>query len=273
MENKYLYNLKKGRIEKWTLLPVGLLLIFLSACTVTKQSEYFKPLQLGDTTLKGTIPNNYESKIVKGDKLSIMVSGLSPMEDALFNNGGAAAGGSAAGGISTGGYVVDPDGYIYMHRIGKMRVEGFTRRELARQVSEKLTPYIKDPIVQVSYLNHTITVIGEVGKPNILSLPEEQISLLDALVMSGDLTPQAKRTNITIIRDEGNQKKVKHVNMENISIFSSEWYYVKPNDIILVNADLEKTVKDEKRAKLQTSLSLVATVVSLLLVVLSRFIK
>ena len=132
---------------------------------------------------------------------------------------------------------------------------------------------MKDPIVQVSFLNHKVTILGEVNKPQVLSLPEEQISLIDALVLSGDVTPNAKRSAITVIREEGNTKKVKHVNLEDNSLFSSPWYYVKPNDIILVSADNEKYVKEEKRRKLQTNLSLAASGITLLIIILDRVVK
>jgi len=261
----------KGIISLPFFLFAGVLFLF-SSCTTTKHSEYFKTLQGKDTTIQGTIPNNYESRIVAGDRLAITVSSLNPTEDILFNSTANIQSGISPEGGSAGNLVL-PDGTVFLHRLGSVPAAGLTRRLFAKKLEEKLTPYLKDPIVQVSYVNHKVTIIGEVGKPSIISMPEEQIPLLDALVSSGDLNSTARRTDITIIRDEGDHKTVKHVNLEDNSIFTSPYYYVKPNDIILVNADLEKTVKDEKRAKLQTSLSLTATVVSLVLVILSRFIK
>ena len=266
-----------GRLKGTGRLPgavIGtfLLSIVLFSCTTTKQSAYFRGLQQKDTTLQGFIPNQYESKIIVGDRLSLTVSSLSPSEDALFNSGSSSSGGGAAA-TSTGGYTVQPDGTIFLHRLGKIRAEGFTRAALGKQIEEKLLAYLKEPIVQINFLNHKITIIGEVGRPQVLNLPEEQIPLIDALVLSGDLTAAAIKDNITIIREEGTVKRVKHVNLEDNSIFSSPWYYVKPNDIILVSRDYAKADKEQKRAKLQTTLSLVASGVSFLIIILDRVIK
>ena len=249
-------------------------LLLLNACKVTKQSEYFKTLSK-DTTLTNFVTNDFESKIIKGDRLAISASSSSPLEDALFNGsaGTPPVGVANTVGTGVGGYTVQQDGTIFLHRIGRISAEGMTRKELARDIESRLLAYMKDPIVQVSYLNHKITVLGEVVKPQVINLPEEQISLIDALVLSGDVTPNSKRNAVTIIREEGNTKKVKHINLENNSVFSSPWYYVKPNDIILVSADSDKYIKEEKRKKIQTTVSLVASVASLVVIILSRVIK
>ncbi len=251
---------------------IAILIATNSSCTVTKQSTYFRTLQQKDTTLKDIVANNFESKIVVGDKLAISVTSLSTLEDALFNSG-AGAGANNPSSIIIPGYTVQADGTVLLHRLGNVQVVGYTRKELSKQLQKLLLPYLKEPIVQVNYLNHKITVIGEIGKSQIINLPEEQISILDALVLSGDVTLNGKRDNITIIRDNGNEKQVKHVNLEDNSIFSSAWYYVKPNDIILVASDEQKFVKNEKRLKLQNTLSLVASGVSLLIIVLSQVFK
>jgi polysaccharide biosynthesis/export protein len=259
-------------------LPICIVTTFLlcmNSCTVPKQSTYFKTLQK-DTTLKGAVLNNYESKIVKGDKLAISVSSLNPAEDAIFNAAtiGAGTGGAAATGLSNApGYTVQQDGTIQLHRIGTIKVEGYTRKELAKQIQMGLLAYTKEPIVQVNYQNHKLTVIGAVNTPIVINMPEEQMSVIDALVLSGDITANGKRDNITIIRENGDEKEVKRINLEDNSIFSSPWYYVKPNDIILVAEDTEKYVKQEKRQKLQNNLSLIASAVSLVVIILSRVIK
>ena len=253
-----------------SLILIALTAFLLPSCKITKQSQYFETLQKKDTTLKGFITNDFESKIVAGDQISIVVSSLSPADDILFNNG---AGIVNAGASSVQGYLVQEDGTIVLHRFGKMTVAGLSRRELAKQLEQKLLPYLKEPIVHINYLNHKITIIGDVVKPQTINLPDEQISLIDALVLSGDVLPSAEKKNITIIREDGNSKHVKHVNLEDHSIFSSPWYYVKPNDIILVSVDQGRYVKEEKRKQLQTTLALVATGVSLLLIVLDRVVK
>ena len=238
------------------------------SCKVTQPSSYFKNLKK-DTTLVGSVTSDFELKIMKGDRLSIAVSSLSTAEDALFNSAGSVGGSSA----KSGGYVVQEDGAVLLHRLGTIQVAGITRKELSRKLEEKLLAYMKEPIVQVIFLNHKVTVMGEVRTPQILNMPDEPLTIIDALILSGDVTANAKRNNIAIIREEGTERKVKHVNLENNSIFSSPLYYLQPNDIILVSAETEKFEKEERRKKLQTTLSLVASGVSFLLIILNRVVK
>ena len=83
-------------------------------------------------------------------------------------------------------------------------------------------------------------------------MPDEPLTIIDALILSGDVTANAKRNNIAIMREEGTEKKVKHINLENNSIFSSPLYYLQPNDIILVSAATEnlRKKKEEKNYRL-----------------------
>jgi polysaccharide biosynthesis/export protein len=271
MKNNYLrLRSRFGVLYMPVFIFIAVLFLF-SSCKVTQQSVYFKTLQK-DTTLKNFVTNDFELKIIKGDRLSINVSSMSPTEDAFFN-AVTATGAVVGNATSIGGYSVQQDGTVLLHRLGTYKVEGFTRRELSKKIETNLLPFMKDPIVQVNFLNHKITLLGELAKPQVLNLPEEQISIIDALVLSGDVTPNAKRNNITIIRENGNEKQVKHINLEDHSIFSSPWYYVKPNDIILVAADNDKYIKAEKRQKLQSTLSLVASGVSLLVIIISQIVK
>ena len=104
-------------------------------------------------------------------------------------------------------------------------------------------------------------------------MPDEPFTVIEALILSGDVSPNAKRNDVAIIRQQGSEKKVKHINLVDNSIFSSPWYYLQPNDIVLVSADTDRYVKEENRKKLQTSLSLVASGISLLIIIADRIIK
>ena len=245
-----------------------LCVLMMVSCKVTQPSSYFKNLKK-DTTLAGSVTSDFELKIMKGDRLSIAVSSLSTAEDALFNSAGSVGGSSA----KAGGYVVQEDGTVLLHRLGTVQAAGITRKELSGKLEDKLLAYMKEPIVQVNFLNHKVTVMGEVRTPQILNMPDEPLTIIDALILSGDVTANAKRNNIAIIREEGTERKVKHINLENNSIFSSPLYYLQPNDIILVSAETEKFEKEERRKKLQTTLSLVASGVSFLLIILNRVVK
>jgi polysaccharide export outer membrane protein len=152
-------------------------------------------------------------------------------------------------------------------------VAGLSRRELAAKLEKDLLPYMKEPIVNVNYLNHKVTVIGAVGKSQVLTMPEEQLNIFEVLVSSGDISENGLKDKVILIREEDDKKIVKHINLEDHSIFTSPWYYVRPNDIVLVNSDYKKTEKSEKRFQLQSTIGLITATASFLLFIIDRIFK
>jgi len=239
----------------------------LASCTPTKPAYYFKTLKK-DTTLSGLVNKDLESKISKGDNLGINISSLSKEEDVVFNL--APVSGATA---ASAGFVVNQDGNIIVHKIGAVKAIGLTRKELALELQRNLAPYLKDPIVVVQYLNHKVTVMGEVERPQVINMAEEQLSIIDAIVITGDVKQNARRDNIMVIREEGNEKKIKILNLEDHSIFSSPWYYLQPNDIVYVLPDEEKRQREERRSRFQANFAIASASISLLVILLDRILR
>lgn len=246
--------------------------ICFSSCTPTKNSYYFKTIPK-DTSINSGLNKQAESKIRKADLLSIMVSSLNPAEDLTFNAAAASgAATNASGSGSNSGYLVDANGNIQVHRLGQIHAEGMTRRELKEKIQKDISPYLKDPVVTVRYLNHRVTVLGEVAKSSIVQMPEERLTLLEVLGSSGDVTTFAKRDNILIIRETDNGKQFKRVNLEDHSIFTSEWYYMQPDDVVYVEPN-NKKVEEEKRNKRQQTIAMALSGVSVAIIILDRIFR
>ena len=242
-------------------------MLFLSSCRIPKESVYFKTLQQ-DSTINGFVTNDFESKIRVGDQLSIVATSLSAAEDEQFNKGAAVSESPAMS-----GFKVQPDGTVLLHRLGAVKAAGLTRKQFATQLQQQLMGYMKEPIVNVNYLNHKVTVMGEVGGPQVLPMPEEQLSLIDVLVKSGDIGVAGLKNRVMVIREVGTTKQVKYLNLEDASILTSPWYYVQPNDIILVRTDMEKKERAERRTRTQTTIAMATGAVSFLLLVLDRIAR
>lgn len=238
-----------------------LMLVLASSCKITRQATYFETLRK-DTTLTGFISNDFESTIQVGDQLSIVATSLSPAEDEQFNKGA-----SASTSLSVSGYTVFKDGSVLLHRLGYFKVAGLTRRELAGKLQLALLPFMKEPILNVNYLNHKVTIMGAVGGPQVLQMPEEQLSIIDVLVKSGDITPEGLKNSVMVIREENNQKKIKYLNLQDASIFSSPWFYVRPNDIVVVRGDTDKFDREQRRQKFQTNFSLFTSLLSFVILI------
>jgi polysaccharide export outer membrane protein len=246
--------------------------VFFSSCLGTRNSTYFKTLP-SDTTIQSLVNSNFESVIQPNDLLGIVVSSLNSELDGKFNELGIVKSNTYNDITQKGGFLVSKDGTILLHFLGNVKVEGFTRNQLKEKLQKDLLPYMKEPIVTVQYLNKKITVIGEVEKPQVLQMEEEQMPLLEALVNVGDVKQTGDKRNVTIIRENGNQKRIKQVNLEDHSFFQSSWYYLQPNDIVLVNVDKRKYLTEEKRRNVQTTVSLITSIVSLGIILITNVFK
>lgn len=257
---------------KYIMLLCCMSALLFSSCSTPKNSYYFKNLPR-DTSINTTVSRQQESVIRKNDQLSVTISSLNPEEDKVYNAAGISiAGGTAGTAANNNGYLVDANGNIQMHRLGNIHAEGMTRRELKNKIEADIKPYLKDPVVTVRYLNRRITVMGEVGKPQVIAMPEEQLSLLEVLGASGDITTLGKKDNILIIRETETGKQFKRLNLEDHSVFTSEWYYLKPDDVVYVEPN-DKKVKDEQRARTQQTVSLALSGLSLAIIILNSLLK
>lgn len=250
-----------------------LYVVLFSSCTNSKKATYFYGMKDGAVATPTPVP---ESIIQKNDILSITVSSLNPEASALFNasNGTAAAGGSAGG--STGaaaavGYLVGPEGTIQFPLLGLVKAEGLTKNQLKDYITKTLSErkLLVDPIITIRFQNFRVTVLGEVNHPSVVSVPNEKLSLLEALGLAGDLTIYGERKNVMIIREQGDQKLIKRINLNSAELFSSPYYYLQSNDIVYVEPN---KVKVSSASRTMQWLPIVISGLSLAVIVADRLI-
>ena len=216
---------------------LGLLLLFASC---TRNLTYFTETDEQAIRMEHTeiVDNNITPKIKPGDLLSIRVTSLSPEANTLFNQGIITTGGSSSG-MSAGtsnaeGYLVDAEGYIQFPILGKLKVGGLSKEEARNNLVNSLQEYLREPVVNIRYLNYRITVIGEVRNPSTFTVPAEKVDILTALGMAGDLTPYGKRENVLIIREEEGVRTMTRMNLNSRDVLSSPYFYLQQNDVIYV---------------------------------------
>lgn len=107
------------------------------------------------------------------------------------------------GGQQLQSYLVDPEGNIEFPVLGRLKVAGLTRTELTNVLESKIAAYVTDPIVNVRIRNYKVSVLGEVTRPGSFTIPDERITLLEALAQAGDMTIYGRRDNVLVIRETG----------------------------------------------------------------------
>ncbi|WP_029906713.1 polysaccharide biosynthesis/export family protein [Prevotella sp. 10(H)] len=234
-------------------LFVGIIITILLGSCSSKKVAYFQDIEKQKDL---TIYHNYEPKIKKDDKLNIVVS--APDKDVVtpYNNDRMA-------------YLVDANGYINFPVLGKIEAEGLTVRELSDKLTAEISKDVKNPIVNASFTNYKITVLGEVRTPGTFTMTSEKTTLLQALGMAGDLSLGAKRSDILLIREIDGKYKHIRIDLRKSDIFSSPYYYLCQNDVIYVTPTSSRTFSGSSQATLipivTSSIGLVISIVALVL--------
>jgi polysaccharide export outer membrane protein len=187
--------------------------------------------------------DDLEPVIQKNDLLSITVSSPNPAATQIFNTPIITS--TQTLGYTTTqatGFLVNQDGSIEFPILGNVKASGLTKKQLKEYITKTLTQrqLLTDPVVTIRYLNYKVTVLGEVAHPTVINVPDEKISLLEALGLAGDMTIYAKRDNVMVIREDEGKRVVKRLNLNSKDLFTSPYYYLKSNDIIYVEPNKAK---------------------------------
>ena len=176
------------------------------------------------------------------DQISIVVSSKDPELAALFNltrvqyRAGSTDWRSGSYNGEVSGYTLDDQGAIDFPVLGSLTVAGMTKDRIAAMIKKRLMEenLVNDPVVTVEFMNLYFSVLGEVKNPGKYSITKDQITLLEALSMAGDLTIYGKRDAIFVIREENGQRVTHWVDIRSKDIFESPVYYLKQNDVVYV---------------------------------------
>jgi len=234
--------------------------IFLISCTPTKKILYFQNLP-EDTVLHNLVTKDFELKIKKGDVINIGVSSLSTESSGIFTAPQTSAGGSAT--TAAVGFLVDKNGDILYPKLGVIHVEGLTRDELKNRLLNDLLPYLKEPIVTVSFLNHKVIFMGELN--GVVPMPTESMTIFEAISLSGGIPKTARKDNLLVIREIGTDKQFKRLNLDNSSVLYSPFFYLRPDDIVYVEPS-----KNKGGTNTQQIISYVTAGISFIFLILSR---
>ncbi len=257
------------------LLGIVFALLLATSCVRYKELLYFNegPEFPDSTVVAPIIP---DLVIQPDDLLSIQVTALDIEAAAPFNVQPPLVGGAGGGMPGTTiarpllGYLVDKDGFIDFPVLGRLRVAGLTTTELKRYLNNKLKSYLKNPVVLIRFVNFQVSVFGEVADPGNILLPNERITVLDALSFAGDLTPFANRTNLLIIRNYNGKQYYGRINLQDRDLFSSPYYYLKQNDIIYVEPLRERTAEvTDQASRVLPYFSIVTSLTTLTLTIVS----
>jgi len=233
------------------MVAIAFIALLLASCTSTKDLNQYMLFQNGRDTLATTLK---ETIIQPYDLLSIQVlsKSINQEQTALFNLFNAGTGvtsstssiGSSAvkGGDNLPiGYQVSTNGNIEVPLVGEVKAAGLTKQQLQTVLTQKLSSYVKDPMVNIRFLQYNVNVLGEVRQPGIKSFPTDRVTIIDALSAAGDASDYARRDNVQVIREENGRRKFYTVDLSNSrALFASPAFQLQANDIVYVSPSNSK---------------------------------
>jgi len=185
--------------------------------------------------------NNHTLQV--DDILKISVGALMPEAALPYNN--VTAGNMVANNLDVmklDGYLVSQNHTINFPVLGELSVKEKTAQDLENDIKKLLVDggYLINPNVTVRLLNAKVTILGEVQQPGTFSFTENNISLLQALGLAGDLTINGSRENVVVLRRVNGVQTTERINLTSASFLSGPYQMVKPNDVIVVNPNSAK---------------------------------
>jgi polysaccharide export outer membrane protein len=234
----------------------------MESCVSKEKMIYFQEAQ----KLAETAAKNELLKIQEDDELMILVSAsdasdvISAKPFNLFLNSGQ---GSANQPLT---YLVDANGIISFPVLGDIEVKGKTTLELKEFLTEKLSPYLNKPIVNIRLENFRFSVMGEVKNSGVYVSKNERVSIPEAIAMAGDLTIQGKRKNVLLIRKNGDKYQEIRLDLTDASLFSSPYFYLAQNDVIYVEPNKAR-VNSSAIGTTSTLISIASALLSIILII------
>ena len=214
-------------------------IVFLQSCVSKKEMLYMQDIVSYNNT-EITFANH---TLQVDDILKITVGALMPEAALPYNN--VTAGNMVANNIDVmklDGYLVSQNGTINFPVLGELSVKDKTTQDLENDIKKLLVDggYLINPNVTVRLLNAKVTILGEVQRPGTFSFTENNISLLQALGLAGDLTINGSREDVVVLRYVDGVQTTARINLTSASFLSGAYQMVKPNDVIVVNPNSAK---------------------------------
>ena len=224
---------------------IVLILITFTSCKTTKEMmDDFNYFEKNGDSLTSIIKVLKEPVIQISDQLSIVVSSASLNQEQaavfnLLNSSNSGGGGGLA--LMTQGYLVDFDGNIRLPVIGNVKAAGLTKSTLNDSLVARISPYVKDPVINIRFLNFTVNVLGEVSSKGPVRISNEKATLIDVISLAGGLTNQGKSNNIMVFRNLPNGSfTVDTLNINDARVFGSNYYQLQQNDLVYVSPNKNK---------------------------------
>ena len=240
------------------------MVLLIGSCSV-KRVAYFQDAAGFETLIN---ESSFDTKFKVDDLVSIYVSTLDPEASVPFNLfRGAQEGGIRPEQVN---YLIDKNGEIDFPVVGQIKLAGLSPSEARTLLRKKLADYLKDPIINIRIQNFTVTVLGAVNRPGTYAVNGEQINILEALGLAGDITIKGKRDNVMVIRDFKGTKVYNRINLNKKAALKSDVFYLTQNDVVYVEPNRSGKTASSLDQRATIAVSILSVLITSSVVLLTR---
>jgi len=170
----------------------------------------------------------HETTIKPGDNLIVKVytQATNNQEQAIVLNMGGL-------GKTDGTYLVNLQGQIDLPRVGLLKIEGLTTKQVKQLLINKLTPYVKDIGVNVQLDEITINMVGEFKSAGVKKFKKETVTLMDAIAEAAGFSDDGLRNDMLVIREENGKRNVYKIDFRDAKLYNSPVYQLQQNDLLV----------------------------------------
>ena len=217
-------------IRFFILLFVAFVALTFHSCTPQRKLIYLQ----GNPSVLSKDSTTFVMLLAPGDILQIELNTMNP--DAFPGIGVSAQKTVITDNRSANekGFVVDAVGNVTLPYVGKVHLAGLTILAAHDAVAERFKKYIDEPDLTLKKLSFKVSILGEVNHPGLYYIPNEQLSLLEAIALAGDLTNFSNRREIKIIRKSQSGSIEIPVDITKKEAITGITKYIYPDDIIYV---------------------------------------
>lgn len=242
-------------------------ILILASCASKKDVVYFQNASEFETLVD---KNSFTPKFKVDDVVSIHISTLNEEASAPFNLYRGLRAGDVGVTPQTVDYLVDQAGEIDFPVIGKLKISGLSPEEVRILLRDKLSEYLKDPIINIQLQNFTVTILGEVNRPGTYPVNGERITVMEALGFAGDLTIKGKRDNVLVIRDFDGTKVYNRIDLRSKDAMNSPVYYLTQNDVVYVEPNESAITSSQLDNRASIWVSIGSVLITSAVIILTR---
>jgi polysaccharide export outer membrane protein len=222
------------------LLFLILAMVTVTSCIPIKKLTYLQENEEQQDSIVSIRKMQEPYRLQVNDLLSIRLKALDQEAIGIFNPvGDAILNATSEEQLYNDGFVVDIHGNIRMPTLGEVAVLGLTVVEVREKIEKALLEgYIRESaklFVTVKLAGIRYTINGEIGSPGSNIILRDELTIMEAIANSGDIAITGDRANVVIVRQYPIGQKVHHIDLTTIDAMKSPYYFVQPNDLILIN--------------------------------------